>query len=417
MSTKVTDSKVKSLKYKDIKSMSLGDRLNIKIDKKDNKYFFYLYTLNGKRTTIGIGSYPTTSLKQARDKAFEYNQMLASGKNPKLEKEKAKHKDDGIFANVAQEALDSRHPSKPNGWTETTYKKNISIYKRYIMPILKSFQIADIEPRQISQVLLKETPNNQQKIKAIFNCIFGYAVSKKGLCNYNIAREIKADAVKTKGFDFVNPIEDRYNFSKLLNDIDGYKGQYNTAMALKLAVLIGFRPNNIATLKWESIKETKIKNKVIHYISLSADDMKMSRDFRQPLSKQAYNILMKMKEYNGGCEYVFYSTSSKDRHITKDSLSKALRETLGYNGIYKPKQVTHGFRKSARTYISSIQSDYNWSSDAIRMILSHSKENAIDNIYDKNDFLSERSQMLQLWADYVDDVKTNSNVINMDNVG
>ena len=33
MSTKVTDSKVKSLKYKDIKSMSLGDRLNIKIDK------------------------------------------------------------------------------------------------------------------------------------------------------------------------------------------------------------------------------------------------------------------------------------------------------------------------------------------------------------------------------------------------
>ena len=170
--------------------------------------------MNGKRTTIGIGSYPTTSLKQARDKALEYNQMLASGKNPKLEKEKTKHKDDGIFANVAEEALDSRHPSKPNGWTGTTYKKNISIYKRFILPSLKSFQIADIEPRQISQVLSKETPNNQQKIIAIFNCIFGYAVSKKGLCNYNIAREIKADVVKTKGFDFINPVEDQYNFSK-----------------------------------------------------------------------------------------------------------------------------------------------------------------------------------------------------------
>ena len=203
----------------------------------------------------------------------------------------------------------------------------------------------------------------------------------------------------------------------MLNDIDSYKGQYNTAMALKLAVLIGFRPNNIATLKWESIRETKLKNKVINYIFLSADEMKMGRDFRQPLSKQAYDLLMKMKYYNGGFEYVFYSTSSKDRHITKDSLSKALRETLGYNGIDKPKQVTHGFRKSARTYISSIQSDYNWSSDSIRMILSHSKENAIDNIYDKNDFLLERSQMLQLWADYVDEVKANSNVMNIDNVG
>ena len=46
--------------------------------------------LNGKRTTIGIGSYPSLSLKQARDKAFKYNQMLASGKDYKLEKEKAK---------------------------------------------------------------------------------------------------------------------------------------------------------------------------------------------------------------------------------------------------------------------------------------------------------------------------------------
>ncbi len=414
MSTKVTDSKIKSLKYKDQKSMSLGDRLNIKIDKKDNKYFFYLYALSGKRNTIGIGSYPATSLKQARDEAFKYNQMLASGKDPKLEKEKTKHQDDGIFANVAAEALESRHPSKSNGWTETTYKKNISIYKRFIFPSLKSFQIVDIEPRQISQVLSKETPNNQQKIIAIFHCIFGYSVSKKGLCKYNIAREIKADIAKTDGFAFINPVEDQYNFSKLLNDIDSYKGQYNTAMALKLAVLVGFRPNNIATLRWENIKDTKIKGKTIHYIFLSAENMKMSRDFRQPLSKQAYKILMKMKEYNGGCEYVFYSTSSKCRHISKDSLSKALRETLGYNGIDKPKQVTHGFRKSARTYISSIQSDYNWSVDGIRMILSHSKENAIDNIYDKNDFLLERSQMLQLWADYVDEVKANSNVINME---
>ena len=126
MSTKVTDSKVKSLKYKDIKSMSLGDRLNIKIDKKDNKYFFYLYALNGKRTTIGIGSYPTTSLKQARDKAFEYNQMLASGKNPKLEKEKTKHKDDGIFANVA---------SPPSTWNRSPWHSLQSLHHP-LVPLL-----------------------------------------------------------------------------------------------------------------------------------------------------------------------------------------------------------------------------------------------------------------------------------------
>ena len=82
---------------------------------------------------------------------------------------------------------------------------------------------------------------------------------------------------------------------------------------------------------------------------------------------------MKMKEYNGGFDNVFHSTSKK-KHITIESLSKALRETLGYDGIDKPKQYPHGFRKSVRTYISTIQSDYNWSSDSIRMILSHLKK-------------------------------------------
>ena len=203
----------------------------------------------------------------------------------------------------------------------------------------------------------------------------------------------------------------------MLNDIDTYKGQYNTAMALKLAVLVGFRPKNIVEMRWEDIKTIEQDGQTINFIFIAADNMKMSRDFRQPLSKQAYKILMDLKEYNGGYKNVFHSNTSKDKHISIASLSKALKVTLGYDGIDKPKQVTHGFRKSVRTYLSTIRSKYNWSDDSIRMILSHSKENAIDNIYDKNDFLLERSQMLQLWADYVDDVKANSNVINIDDVG
>ncbi len=114
MTIKITDSKVKSLKYKDIKSMSLGDRLNIKIDKNDNKYFFYLYALNGKRNTIGIGSYPSVSLKQARDEAFRYSQKLASGKDPKLEKAKAKYQNDNIFELVGNKALETKHGSVAN---------------------------------------------------------------------------------------------------------------------------------------------------------------------------------------------------------------------------------------------------------------------------------------------------------------
>ena len=53
----------------------------------------------------------------------------------------------------------------------------------------------------------------------------------------------------------------------------------------------------------------------------------MSRDFRQPLSKQAYKLLMEIKEHKGGFEYVFHSTIKK-KHMIIESVSKALRDTL-----------------------------------------------------------------------------------------
>ena len=71
-------------------------------------------------------------------------------------------------------------------------------------------------------------------------------------------------------------------------------------MALKLAVLVGFRPKNILVeIKWEDIQIIKIDGKTIDFVFIAADNMKISRDFRQPLSEQSYKILMDIQKYNG----------------------------------------------------------------------------------------------------------------------
>ena len=62
-----------------------GNGLYIKVSKAGSKSWQFRY----KGKWLGIGSYPSVSLKQARDEAFRYSQMLASGKYPKLEKAKA----------------------------------------------------------------------------------------------------------------------------------------------------------------------------------------------------------------------------------------------------------------------------------------------------------------------------------------
>ena len=411
MAKNITDTKIKNLKYSKQKSLSCGDRLSIKVTPSNTKSFKYEYMKAGKRVVIGLGSYPSLSLKEARDIAFKYNQMLANGKDPKIEKAKESLDNENIFSNVAMRAIESKNPSQPYGWSLETYKKSLSMCNRYILPSLKNYNINDVETYQLAKILEQATPSTQEKLKNILNHIFSYGIGK-GLCKYNFARDLIPAKKNVKGFSFINPIEDKYNFSRLLNDIDNFNGSYQVKMALKLSALIGFRPQNTVSLRWEDIKQTKIDNKTINYIFLSAERMKMKRDFRQPLSAQAYNLLQEVKQYTGGYEYIFKSPRGKT-YITKESCSKALRVNLGYNGNDKPQQHNHGFRKSVRTYISTIASKHNWSYESVRMILSHAKENSIDQIYDKNDYLLERNQMLQLWADYVDEVKESSNIIKL----
>ncbi|AEI35814.1 Arm DNA-binding domain-containing protein [Francisella salina] len=100
MAKKITELTLKALKYKDQKSKSLGNKLYIRIDKNNSKYFFYNYMIAGNRYSIGIGGYPAVSLANARVIASKYSELLANGENPKDYVEGLKANDDKLFSNI-----------------------------------------------------------------------------------------------------------------------------------------------------------------------------------------------------------------------------------------------------------------------------------------------------------------------------
>ncbi|API85855.1 tyrosine-type recombinase/integrase [Francisella uliginis] len=375
--------------------------------------WLYRFKLNKKADSFTIGKYQDISLAEARELARNYNKILALGKNPKIERENSKLKDKDYFQNMAIEYLESRHPDKPNGYKSyDTYKRNNRILENTLLPAFKNYRLSDIKRTHVTNLLKEYTPHNGKNIKTLISQIFEHAIDE-GLTENNPALKAKTKPIITQGFKFVDPIDDTKTFSQLMNDISNFNhGDISTIRALQLAPYVALRPSNIVGLKWSYLDEN---NKCI---VIPGEEMKMKgrADFRQPLSKQAYDIIQSMKIHTANREFIFHSTRSKHKHVTIEALSKALRENLKFNGIDKPKQHTHGFRKTARTYISNIRSKHNWCDDAVRMILSHLKGDKIDNIYDKNDFLTERAEMLQLWADYIDHIKENANVIRMQDI-
>ncbi len=68
---------------------------------------------------------------------------------------------------------------------------------------------------------------------------------------------------------------------------------------------------------------------------------------------------------------------------------------------YKDKMTGHGFRALAMT---TIMEKLNYRYEVADRQLAHAKKNKIAAAYDRSEFLPERKEMMQEYADYIDSI-------------
>ena len=79
-------------------------------------------------------------------------------------------------------------------------------------------------------------------------------------------------------------------------------------------------------------------------------------------------------------------------------------DRMGYRG----KMTGHGFRALA---MSTIMEKLGYRHEVPDLQLAHAKRGDVARAYDRAKFLSERTKMMQEWADYLDKIAQNGNVI------
>jgi integrase len=120
----------------------------------------------------------------------------------------------------------------------------------------------------------------------------------------------------------------------------------------------------------------------------------MHEDERQhvvPLSRQAVELLREVRAIAGDSQYV-RPDRNRDKPISNNTLLFALYR-LGYKG----KMTGHGFRAVA----SSTLNEAGFRPDVIERQLAHKEPSKIRGAYDRAEYLPERRQMMQRWADIV----------------
>jgi integrase len=114
-----------------------------------------------------------------------------------------------------------------------------------------------------------------------------------------------------------------------------------------------------------------------------------------PLARQAVKLLEELQPLTGHGKYVFPSLHGQGRCMSENTINVALRR-LGYE---QDVHSAHGFRSSARTLIVE---RLNVSPDVIEAQLAHMKSGPLGSAYDRAEFLQQRREMMQKWADYCD---------------
>lgn len=86
--------------------------------------FNYRRPVDKKRTNIGLGSYPDTSLKKALSKRGQFNEWLADGLDPKLERQQEQLKAREDLATTF-EAVYRRWLGMKEGTVAPSYRKRM----------------------------------------------------------------------------------------------------------------------------------------------------------------------------------------------------------------------------------------------------------------------------------------------------
>jgi integrase len=130
-----------------------------------------------------------------------------------------------------------------------------------------------------------------------------------------------------------------------------------------------------------------------------------------PLPPQALAVLEELRPLSGHLQFVFPSLVSPKRCMSENTIRTALRRM----GFTNDDMTPHGFRAMARTLIAERLPGV--SPDVIEAQLAHGKSGPLGMAYDRAEFMTQRRQMMQAWADYLDGLKAGGAVIQLKAVG
>lgn len=369
--------------------MTDGGGLHLEVRPNGSKLWRYRYRLDGKENTFAIGAYPDVSLADARAERDVAREHVRAGRHPshvrQTEKATQLAENRNTFKVVAEEWIEDRL-----GQRSQTYRDQCRrAFANDVYPAIGRMPMREITAAQVLAILRKMDGRGattlalqvRQWISAVFR--FGVATLR---ADADPAAALKG-AIQRKAINHSQPMS-REQLGEYLAAVDRYKGHRGTVIALKLLPMLFTRTGELRCARWSEFDLDKA------LWEIPAERMKMRRKHLVPLPDQAVELLRELRKITAG-ELLFPGLRDPSRPISPTTLNRAL-EYLDMKGWH-----CHDFRATASTHLYEMG---RWRAEVIELQLAHVERNRVRAAYNHAQYLDERREMMQVWADFLSEI-------------
>ena len=373
------------------RKIAAGNGLYLEITSTGRKYWRLKYRFAGIEKRLAIGVYPEISLKRAREIRDDARQKLRNGIDPGAEKKAFKQQLILNSENTLEAITLEWHEKRKHLWTEKYATKLLKKFEQSVFPSLGNSPVNKITAPDLlaflRKVETKGTLDKAHRLHQTIGQILRYAIAT-GRAERDVSADLRGalQPVKKQSLSHLEAKE----LPELLQKLEKYEGDIQTQIGLNLLLLTFVRTIELRGARWGEIDFEKAEWRI------PAERMKMREVHIVPLSAQVITLLERLKTITGNYEYILPNRNNPRSFISENTLLYAL-----YRMGYHKRTTAHGFRHTA----STILNEHGFNSDAIERQLSHGQRNKVRASYNFAQYLPERREIMQWWADHLDSLK------------
>lgn len=386
-----------------------GDGLLLVVSPAGRRKWVLRYQVAGKRRDMGLGTYPSVPLADARSAAAEARKQIARGLDPIAARNSARQATKAVptFAEIAATVIVDAQRKSTNAKVRYQWARHLGPV--YCGPLLARpvTEITSLDIVKVLRPVWDAKPEVARKLYPAIRRVFEHArIRLRDEHGIEMAgNPARWDDLKAIGFEAPQQLSRGHHPSLPHEKLPAFVGELHrrvgiAALALEFLILTNVRTDAVLKASWDDVD---IANALWTVPLASLKDRKYRQQgFRVPLSDRAVEILHAVRELPAN-PWVFpgqvhgkplsnMALLTLIRRLDQSAPGEWLDQANG-------RRITaHGFRASFRTWAEETTS---YPHAVIEEAMGHQVGSSVERAYRRTDVLEKRRALMREWSDHV----------------